>query len=57
MKCNKINRAHKPTLQRSSLCANRNDFDTTSPQLGAAPIPHFPKAEPDIMKTIHGVTS
>ena len=50
-------KAHKPTNHQSGLCANRNDFDTTSPQSGAAPIPPTREAEPGIIGTIHGVTS
>lgn len=50
-------KAHKPTNHQSGLCANRNDFDTTSPQSGAAPIPPKRESEPGIIGTIHGVTS
>ena len=53
----KNQKAHKPTNHQSGLCANRNDFDTTSPQSGAAPIPPPHEAKPGVIGTIHGVTS
>ena len=53
----KNQKTHKPTNHKSGLCANRNDFDTTSPQSGAAPIPPPHEAKPGVIGTIHGVTS